>query len=143
MSENTEFEYPEIRELTRKDRCKLSELIRAFAERSGNIKITEMVPATKPEGSDSGDEAAPDAETDRLYDTIKTVLNGIVEWAEAEVADWFMDLIGCQDRDEYDAMPFDIELNIISQLMEKEGFTGFFSQASGLYNKIRGLINKP
>jgi len=140
MTEKTEFEYPKIRDLTRKDRRKLSELIQAFANRSGNIRLTEMVPAAKPDGSDSGDEAAPDAETDQLYETIKNVLDGIIEWAEAEVAAWFMDLIGCQDRAEYDAMPFDIEVNIIDQLMDKKGFTGFFSQASGLYNKIRGLI---
>lgn len=141
MNQKSKEEYPEIRELTRRDRKTLSRLIQAFANRSGNINITEMVPAAKPESSE-GKEATKEEENAKIYDLIKNIMDGIIEWAEDELAVWFMDLIGYSDRDAYDALPFDVELHILNQLMEKKGFTGFFSQASGLYSKIRGLIEK-
>jgi len=38
MNTTTEFQYPDVRELTRKDRAKLSELLKVFAEKTGNDK---------------------------------------------------------------------------------------------------------
>jgi len=126
--------YPRVRELTRLDRKRLSELIKAFAERSGNIKITEMLPGQKGEGK----EKEAETNTDQVYDLIKSVLQGLLEWVEDEVTVWFMDLIGFTDRDAYDRLPFDIEVYIIEQLVGQKGFNNFFSQASALYKKIRG-----
>jgi len=127
-------EYPRVRELTRLDRKKLSELIKAFAERSGNIKLTEMLPGQKGEGK----EKEAGVNTDQVYDLIKSVLQGLLEWVEDEVTAWFMDLIGYTNRDAYDRLPFDIEVNIIDQLVAQKGFNNFFSRASVLYKKIRG-----
>ena len=141
MNKEKEIEYPKIRELTRKDRKTFSALIQAFANRSGNIKLTEMVPAAKPEGS-KGEDKEKEADTDKIYELIKSVMAGLLEWAEDEVAVWFMDLIGVTDRTKYDALPFDIEMNIIDQLMESKGFTNFFLRASELFSKIRGLTGK-
>ncbi|NIS50602.1 hypothetical protein GWN26_08570 [Candidatus Saccharibacteria bacterium] len=126
--------YPPVRELTRMDRVKLSELIKAFAERSGNIKITEMLPGQKGEAKDK----ATETDTDQAYELIKSVMQGLLSWVEDEVTAWFMDLIGCSDRDDYDSLPFDIEVHIIDQLIAQEGFNNFFTRASVLYKKIRG-----
>lgn len=132
MTEETKSEYPEIRKLTRKDRKKLSELIQIFAERSGNTKLTEMIPG---QGENKKDE---NQEPEKIYELIKSVLSGIFEFAEKEMADWFMDLTGINDRNVYDMLPFDIEMNIIDQMIAQKSFSNFFLRASEMYRKIRG-----
>jgi len=134
VKQKDKSEYPEIRRLTRADRKTLSELIQAFVNRSGNSKLTEMIPAQKPETSESGGEA----QEEKTYEMIKAVLTGVMDWAEDELAAWFMDLIGCTSRDEYDDLPFDIEVHIIDELIKQKGFSNFFLRASELYKKIRG-----
>jgi len=122
--------YPVIRKITRKDRKTLSKLIKAFADRSGDAKITEMVPSLNPDGE-------KEAGKTEMYDLIKSVLEGLLEWVEEDVSKWFMDLIGVESREEYDALPFDIEINIIDQLIAEKGFNNFFLRVSDLYKKIR------
>lgn len=137
MNEKSKEEYPEVRVLTRKDRKKLSELIRLFVERSGNIEFTKMLPGSKSDVKAEAD-TPEKTDTDQIYDLAKSVFTGLIEWVEAEVAEWFMDLIGVTDRDKYDALPFDIEVHIIDQLIAQKGFNNFFSRASALYKTIRG-----
>lgn len=129
--------YPEVRVLTRKDRKKLSDLIRAFADKSGNSEITKMLP--KADGGGGKDEGK-EKSTDEVYELIKTVMAGLFQWVEEDVTAWFMDLIGVVDRDAYDNMPFDIEVYIIDEMMKQKGFSNFFSKASELYRKVRGSI---
>lgn len=132
MEKKSKASYPEVRELTRKDRKKLSELIKAFAERSGNIKLTEMLPGQK------ADEKKKGVDTDKIYDLVKSVMDGLLKFVEDELVIWFMDLIGETNREKFDTLPFDIEVYIIDQLIAQEGFNNFFSRASALYKKIRG-----
>jgi len=134
--EKQNSEYPAIRVLTRKDRKTLSGLIQKLAERSGNIKLTEMIPAATAKKGEGEEEPAVD--TDKIYELVKSVLAGLLEWVEDDVTAWFMDLVGIADREAYDALPFDIEANIIEQLISQKGFNNFFSRASALYKKIRG-----
>ncbi len=134
MKEKAKTGYPDVRDLTRKDRKKLSELIKLFAERSGNTKLIEMLPGQKGENKDKGKKI----DTDQTYELIKSVMQSLLDWVEDEVTAWFMDLIGCTDREKYDSLPFDIEVHIIGQLVSQKGFNNFFSQASALYKKIRG-----
>ncbi len=142
MNTETEFQYPNVRQLTRKDRRKLSELIEAFADRSGNKKLTEMIPGVKKAkaktGADAKEETEADDTTERAYELIKSVMQGLLQWVEDDVTTWFMDLIGVTDRDKYDNMPFDIEVHIIDSLINQKGFNNFFMKASALYKKIRG-----
>lgn len=129
MSEKTD--YPKIRQLTRADRKRLSNLIKEFAFKSGNVKLTEMIPGKE---SEEGEEK----KTDEIFDLIKSVMQGLLEWLEDDVAEWFMELIGVTDRNEYDNLPFDIELNILEQMYKQNGFKNFFSKALDLYKKIQG-----
>lgn len=133
MTENQSAEYPEVRELTRKDRKKLSELIKDFAEKSGNEKLTSMLPGASGKESEGGDDS-----NDQAYELIKSVMHGLIEWVEDDVTKWFMDLIGIDNREAYDNLPFDIEVHIIDQLIAQKGFNNFFTRASALYKKIRG-----
>lgn len=134
MNKKLETGYPDVRELTRADRKKLSDLIKLFAERSGNVKIMEMLPGQKGDGKDKAKELA----TDQAYELIKSVMQSLLDWVEDEVTVWFMDLVGFTEKNEYDRLPFDIEVHIIDQLIAQKGFNNFFSRASALYKKIRG-----
>lgn len=134
MQDVTDGEYPVVRALTRKDRRKLSELISAFAERSGNVKLTSMVPGLK--GDSKGGDKEPS--TDEVYGLIKSVMASLLQFMEDELTVWFMDLTGISDREVYDCLPFDIEVHIIDQLLAQKGFNNFFMRASELYKKIRG-----
>lgn len=130
--------YPDVRALTRKDRKKLSELIKLFAERSGNIKLMEMLPGRKGEVKDEGKGKAAEVNTDKIYELIKSIMDALLQWVEEELAEWFMDLIGVTDKEKWDSTPFDIEVYIIDQLIDQKGFNNFFLRASALYKKIRG-----
>lgn len=134
MTDKDQNKYPTVRELTRADRTKLSELIKAFADRSGNVKLTEVIPRKPGDGEDK--EKVDNA--DQLYDLIKSVMAGAIAWADAEVTEWFMELIDVNDRAAYEAMPFDIEIHIIDSLIAQKGFNNFFSRALALYKKIQG-----
>lgn len=134
MKEKSKIGYPDVRELTRKDRKKLSELIKAFSERSGNIKLTEMLPGQKGESKNKDKEV----NTDQTYELIKSVMQSLLVWVEEDVNTWFMDLIDVTDQEKYDSLPFDIEVHIIDQLITQKGFNNFFMRASELYKKIRG-----
>ena len=131
--------YPAVRELTLKDRKKFSALIKEYVNRSGNETLIEMVPSLKggKEGkSDKGKSAEPTSE--EMYDLIKNVLTSLVQFLEEEVTLWFMDVTGTTSKEDFEKLPFDIEVYIIRQLMAQEGFNNFFTQASALFKKIQG-----
>lgn len=129
--------YPEVRELVQNDREVLSALLEAFAERSGNVKLTELLPGPKGKGKDNNTKNK-EATADQTYELIKSVMQSLLGWVKDEVTVWFMDLVGVTDREKYGQLPFDIEIYIIDQVIAQEGFNSFFSQASALYKKIRG-----
>lgn len=131
--------YPAVRELTRADRKKLSELIKLFAERSGNIKLMEMLPGQKGDGKKGASKGkAIEVDTDKVYELIKSIMEALLKWVEDELSEWFMSLIGITNHADWDKAPFDIEVYIIDQLIAQKGFNNFFSRASVLYKKIRG-----
>jgi len=135
---NKTEEYPAVRVLTRKDRKKLSELIKAFAERSGSKELTKMIPGQKGEADD--DEEGKEDTSEKIYELVKSVMDGLLLWVEEDLNKWFMDLINVTDREVYDKMPFDIEVHIIDSLLKQKGFHNFFTRASALFKRVRGSI---
>lgn len=131
-----ESRYPVVRELTQGDRETFSALIEKLAERSGNVKITELVPGMakkKEEGAEADD-------TDQVYALMKSVLGGLVKWCNADLKVWLMDITGVETAEEFGKLPFDVEMHILDQLVERGNFINFFLKASGLYKKIRGFF---
>lgn len=145
--------YPEVRLVTRKDRRTLSALIKRLAERSGESGLLGMIPATPPATAAPIDatepataapvESADGAVTpaDQIYDLVRRVFDGLIGWAEEDLAAWFRDLTSAT-AEEYDDLPFDVEIHIIDRLLSQAGFKNFFSRASELAKKIRGLISQ-
>jgi len=140
MNNLNEKEYPKVRALTRKDRKKLTDLIKDFAEKSGNSRLTSMLPGVNKSKPEAETETAdkPEDEQEQTYDLIKKVMLGLLEWVEEDVNKWFMELVGITDQNEYDNLPFDIEVHIIDSLIAQKGFNNFFLRVSAFYKKIRG-----
>ena len=129
-----ENDYPTVRRLKLKDRKKVSGLIKKFAERSGNEGLMQMVPGTpKPES-----EEADGSPAEKIYELMRNVMGSLIDWVEEDVTAWFMELTGIETREEWDDLPFDIEVYILEELYKQTGFNNFFSKALGLYNKIQG-----
>lgn len=132
--------YPEVRAVTRADCKKFSELVKEFADKSGNKKLLDLSPLAKPAiAEEESDEATTkERQTDELYDVIKNVLESFFKWVHDDVTSWFMQLVECENLEEFDALPFDVDMYIIEQLLSQKGFEGFFLRAWGLYNRILG-----
>lgn len=129
-------EYPKIRKLTRKDRKTFTAILAAFASFEGNKSLKEIIPkAPVPKGE--AEEKDGDDSSDKMLDLITKVMDGVLETLEEDVAKWFIDLLGVT-KEQYDELPFDIEIHVVEQLKANAGFSNFFAKAFGLYKKIKG-----
>lgn len=132
-------QYPKLRKLKMKDRKKFGSLVIALQERTGKTNLTEMVPA-------SGEETTETEAVDRsaqLMETAFGLLSSMLTYLEEDLKGWFIDILeGIETPEEYDDLPFDIEMYIIEELITKEEFTGFFVRGSQLFKKIKGLAGQ-
>ena len=134
-----ENQYPKLRKLRMRDRKKFGSLVIALQERTGKTNLTEMVPA-------SGEETTETEAVDRsaqLMETAFGLLSSMLTYLEEDLKEWFIDILeGIETTEEYDDLPFDIEMYIIEELITKEEFTGFFVRGSQLFKKIKGLAGQ-
>jgi hypothetical protein len=126
-----------IRELKKKDRTFIVSLIKKFVDKFGNDSITKIMV------SDSEATASKDAvESDDQFKKIGVELvNLLLQTLEEDVTNWFIDLLGCTPE-AFEDMPFDIELQIIQQIMEAKEVNRFFTLPSLLASKMPGLANR-
>ena len=122
-----------IRKLTRKDRCVLTDLLTTFVQKTDQESLLSMVPSEKNEGVESSNGNA-----DMVRSTLE-LLTDMVKYISVEITPWFADLISVS-VEEFDNLPFDIEVEIIDQLVTSKGFVAFFLKVSRLRNKIKDLV---
>jgi len=67
---------------------------------------------------------------------IQKTFNLLVAYLDADVSRWFADLCGFT-IEQYDAMPFDVDLEVIEHLKQSGEITGFFTRALQLYKGIK------
>jgi predicted CopG family antitoxin len=133
MSE--EFVYPKLRKLKRKDRKKFGALIVQLQEKTGNKSLTEMIPSAPKEGE--GDEEMVNTAA-RIAEMALGLLSTLLQYLDEEMGVWFMSILSIEDEDEFDDMPFDIEVYVIEELLGAKEFTNFFARGSRLYKRISG-----
>ena len=133
MNERNPDIYPKIRVLTRKDRKELTDLLKQYVKRPGNEKLAEMVPGNnKPETED------PKTKETQTYELIKSVMENLLQWFEEDVTKFFMRITDTQTIEEFDKMPFDIEIHILDECLKQKAFNNFFTRALDWYKKIQG-----
>lgn len=126
-----------IRELVYQDRRKLSAMIRKLSEKIGDNSLMNQV-ISNPQKHSS--EEKPD--DSRLVKMGLNLFNQLLEFLEDDITEWFADLVGVDVQTYIKDAPFDIEINIIDQLMDEKGkFRTFLFGASKLYKKIKTSID--
>jgi hypothetical protein len=126
-----------IRKLTRGDRKKLTSMIKALAVKIGSSQLLNII---SPEAKGEGETGNGDAIEKIGIEVFKTML----EHLESDLCEWLADLVGVT-VEEFDDLPFNAELDIISQIADAEEFADFFTQASQLRNRVEsfaGLFKK-
>lgn len=122
-----------IRKLCRKDRKTLTELITKFVAKTGQHDLVSMVP-------NSGDDKdTVDKNPKEMMLFIFKMLTDMVKHIDGEITPWFADLIGVPE-DEFDELPFDVEVDIIDQLISSAKFVDFFFKVSQVRKKIKDLV---
>ena len=125
-----------IRPLKRKDRKVLAELIRKLADKTGSNELLKIMV------SDSLSTKAEKGEEKKDRDFIRLgieIVKLMLEVIEDDVSKWFADLVG-KTPEEYDDLPFDVEMQIMEQLVDAEEVNRFFSSALRLSSKIKKLV---
>ncbi len=125
-----------IRQLTRKDRVTLTELIRKFMSISGDNSLSQLIVADE---TTSGEKDAEES-IDQMSAFGVEILKNLLAVIEEDVSAWFADLLGMK-KEEYDNGPINIELVVIDQIISSMESVGFFSQASALYSRTTGLLS--
>lgn len=121
-----------IRELKRKDRKTVAAMIKKLADKVGTNGLLNII-VSDPSSTTTDTPVKKDDVFTRIgVELIKMLLDVL----EDDVAAWFSDLIG-KSPEEFDEMPFDVEMIIIEQLMEAQEANSFFTRALRAYSKIK------
>lgn len=121
----------EIRKLKRKDRVTLAELIKKFASVTDMEALVNLVADSKSTDPDKGDTA-------QILDSAFRLFNEMLKVIEEDVSEWFAGLLQVT-REEYDDLSVDIEMLVIEQILNQDGFVSFFDTGSRVLNKIKNL----
>jgi hypothetical protein len=128
-----------VRKLKRKDRVTLAKLIKKFADVAGTESLVNMVPTKAVEADvEESEETTKANETAEILETAFGLLEQMLSVIDSDMADWFCDLTGI-NRDEYDDQEFDIEVQILEQIVSQKGFESFFSRGSQVVSRIKKL----
>jgi len=120
-----------IRPLQRKDRVYLSDLIVKLTEVSKDDSILSVFQLAQSKDKKDSDSKA-------IVELGISIIKKIYELLQADFCKWLCDLIGAT-QEEFDEMPFDIEIKIIKQIVEREEFVSFFVTASELSSMSKKL----
>lgn len=127
-----------IRPLKRKDRVEVAAMIRKLVDRIGSADLTNLIV------SDSGAERAEGA-TAKKDETFKRigveVVKLLLQFVEEDVTAWFASLLNVT-VEELNEMDFDIEIQIIEQLVAREEANRFFTGALRLSKTMKQFAGK-
>lgn len=140
--------YPKVRKVKLKDRKKLTALLKAFVNKSGNSTLANLVPQFKAVANKASDTKAVESTeaaheevispSDDMYGLIKSVVESLFNWVEDDLAEWFMDLTNIKSLEDWENQEFDIEVYIVEQLLAQKGFKHFFLKALDAFKAIQG-----
>ncbi len=130
-----------VRRLTKKDRTKLSNLIEQLVEKTDNKALINMVPSSSNADDSEQSETSASEQTADVLQFAFNLMEGFLKFIEEDVTEWFMDLIGETDKENYNDLDFDIEVQIIDQIISQKSFENFFLKGSQVVNKIKGFVS--
>ncbi|MBN1604623.1 MAG: hypothetical protein JW915_23645 [Chitinispirillaceae bacterium] len=129
-----------VRPLKLKDRKTISDLIQKLAEKIGNDQLLNIIDSTVSDAAVEATEEQKIIEKKKMISFAVNVLKQIFDVLDNDVKLFLADLINCPVVD-FDEQPFDVEVQILEQIIEKPEFSSFFTGASQLVSKIQLLKN--
>jgi hypothetical protein len=133
---NSEFK---IRPLIRKDRVVLTAMIEKMVGKVGNRSIMHLISSEQSEPVEGGGEKKS---PDDVYSKVgMSILRQLLEVVEDDFVSWLRSLVN-KTAEEFDNLPFDIELDIIEQIVESKWAADFFTRALRLAKKTQGFRNQ-
>jgi hypothetical protein len=124
-----------IRPLIRKDRKLLTAMIRKLADKIGTAGLMNII-VSEPAGVPGGD-SKPKPKEENVFTRVGIeIVKQLLDILEEDVSAWFADLVG-RSPDEFDKLPFDVDMIIIEQLANSEEANSFFMRASRVLNKMK------
>jgi hypothetical protein len=121
-----------IRPLTRRDRKHLTGMIRRLSDRLGPAGIADLINA---DFAAAAKDASEENFSPRLVQVAVDIINKLVENFEREMDEFFSSLLSCT-VEELDAMPLNIDLEVVLAIVESEEGRDFFTSALRLRNLI-------
>jgi len=128
-----EHEY-RARQLTRGDNKKLRKLIIKYSDTIGSDDILNLKTS---EENEENEEKLNTTVYAAAFGLFKEMLNVI----ETDIVEWFAELIGVT-IEKFDTLPFDIEMDIIDDIITQRQFKSFFFKGSQAYKTILKLVNR-
>jgi len=128
-----------VRKLKYSDRVKLSELIVKLVDVTGDDSFLKMISSTATVTDDEPEGSNPD---DNLASVGLSIIKKLFLALQEETKIWFCDLTNISVEDFNENAPFDVEVQIVNQIIVQDGVISFFTGASQLFNKIKKLQDK-
>jgi hypothetical protein len=127
-----------IRELKRRDRVVLAAMIRKMVDKIGDQKILNLMVS---DSSQEKTKEVNDPPKDQFSIIGIKIIKLLLETLEQDVSAWFADLLSVT-IEQLDDMPLDVELQVIDQIISAPEANRFFTSASQLFSKTRGLARR-
>ena len=136
----TTTEY-KIRQLKKKDRTTLSDLLVKLAKNTGTEQLISMIP----DKTDSKKEISKEDAKENKKQILKMafeLLENMLKFMEEDVNKWFAQLLDMDYDDYQENTPFNIEIIVIEQIIEQDCFQDFFSGGSRVVKNIKTLAGQ-
>jgi hypothetical protein len=127
-----------IRALERRDRKTFTALLEKLIKADGGKGIYDLIVSGSP--NSEAVEQKEDEQERKLLKIAVDIIGQAIKVLDEDVAAWFADLIG-NSIEEFDRLPFDVETEILYQIVEADNFAGFFTGALRASNKIKMLLS--
>jgi hypothetical protein len=127
-----------IRPLERRDRKTLTTILEKFVKTNDGKGICHYIVS---EYSEKKEQQSQESNEMRILKVAAEIIGQLIQVLNDDISLWFSDLIG-KSPEEFDHLEFDIETKILNQIVEAEGFAGFFTGALRASNRIREFLNQ-
>lgn len=129
-----------VREIKRKHRKMLTKLFEQFIDKFGSDKLANIIDSTF-ESKGEKTEEDKQSENKKMILFAVNILKQIFEFLDEDVKPLLSSLTDIPLDDFDEKAPFDIEVQVIQQLMDREEFLNFFIGASQAFKKMQRLGN--
>lgn len=126
-----------IRSLTWGDREMFQSFIEEVADSPEFARIKELIVFRAVTTEKEEEEKDPYSDMIPLAESLFKILR---ERCLPKLKAWLVDLTGLSEVEFNETMPFDADVLILNQILQREEFAGFFSGASLLFSRIKESV---